>query len=99
MTGHVCNFAQLAGQVRLDNKTAGKYLAVFEQIFLLRRVAPWSTYRLARVVKTPRITSSTPACFAACWDCPKHRLAQERGPFGPALESYVYGEMLRRRKP
>jgi predicted AAA+ superfamily ATPase len=32
LSGQLCNFAQLAGQVGLDSKTAGKYLAVFEQM-------------------------------------------------------------------
>lgn len=95
MAGHLCNFAQLAGQVGLDSKTAGKYLAVFEQIFLLRRVAPWSTNRLARVVKTPKIHFIDSGLLCSLLGLSEASLAQERGPFGPVLESYVYGEMLK----
>lgn len=57
MSGQLCNFTEMGGQVGLDSKTAAKYLAIFERMFLLRRVAPWSADRLARIVKTPKAHS------------------------------------------
>lgn len=36
--GQICNYTQLGGQVGLDAKTAAKYIGVFEQMYLLRRV-------------------------------------------------------------
>ena len=95
MAGQLCNFAQLAGQVGLDSKTAGKYLAVFEQIFLLRRVAPWSANRLARVVKTPKIHFIDSGLLCSLLGLTEATLAQERGRFGQALETYVFGELLK----
>ena len=95
MAGQLCNFAQLAGQVGLDSKTAGKYLAVFEQMFLLRRVAPWSTNRLARVVKTPKIQFLDSGLLCSLLGLTEGSLVQERNRFGPVVESYVFGEMLK----
>ena len=95
MAGQLCNFAQLAGQVGLDSKTAGKYLAVFEQIFLLRRVAPWSVNRLGRIVKTPKIHFLDSGLLCSLSGLTEASLAHERGRFGHALESYVFGELLK----
>ena len=49
--GQMCNYTKLGGEVGLDAKTAAKYLAVFEQLYLLRRVDVWARNRLNRVVK------------------------------------------------
>ena len=33
----MCNYTQLGGQVGLDDKTASRYVGVFEQMYLLKR--------------------------------------------------------------
>lgn len=53
--GQMCNYAQLGGQVGLDGKTVSRYIAIFEQMFLLRRIDVWARNRLNRVVKTPKL--------------------------------------------
>ena len=53
VSGQMCNYTQLGGQVGLDHKTASRYISVFEQMFLLKRVDVWASNRLKRVVKTP----------------------------------------------
>ena len=95
MAGQLCNFAQLAGQVGLDNKTAGKYVAVFEQMFLLRRVAPWSANRLARIVKSPKVQFLDSGLLASLLGLGEASVAANRTAFGPLLESYVFGELLK----
>lgn len=95
MAGQICNLTQLAGQVGLDAKTAGKYVALFEQLFLLRRVAPWSTNRLARIVKSPKVQFLDAGLLASLIGLTEEKVTQDRGPFGPVLESYVYGEILK----
>ena len=55
VSGQMCNFTQLGGQVGLDHKTAAKYTSAFEQMYLLKRVEVWSGNRLSRLVKTPKL--------------------------------------------
>ncbi len=95
MAGQLCNFAQLAGQVGLDNKTAEKYLAVFEHMFLLRRVAPWSANGLARIVKSPKIHFIDAGLLGSLLGLSETLVGQDRTAFGHVLESYVYGELLK----
>ncbi|RQW76753.1 MAG: ATP-binding protein, partial [Methylococcus sp.] len=47
--GQMCNYTQLGGQVGLDGKTAARYVGVFEQMYLLKRVDVWARNRLNRV--------------------------------------------------
>eukprot|EP01034_Spumella_vulgaris_P028262 gene28262-35095_t len=36
--GQMCNYSQLGGQVGLDSKTAARYVGIFEQMYLLKRM-------------------------------------------------------------
>jgi predicted AAA+ superfamily ATPase len=95
MSGELCNFAALGGQVGLDAKTAGRYLTILERMFLLRRVEPWSVNRLSRIVKTPKIQFIDSGLLAALIGLTSADAAQDRRRFGHVLESYVYGELLK----
>jgi len=95
MAGQLCNFTQLGGQVGLDSKTANKYLAVFEQMFLLRRVEPWSNNRLSRIVKTPKMQFIDSGLLSTLVDLNEASAARDRALFGRVLENYVYSELLK----
>lgn len=95
MAGQLCNFTQLGGQVGLDSKTANKYLAVFEQMFLLRRVQPWSGNRLSRIVKTPKIQFIDSGLLSTLVELNEVTAARNRSLFGRVLESFVYSELLK----
>jgi len=91
----LCNFTQLGGQVGLDHKTAGKYLAVFEQMYLLRRVESWSGNRLSRIVKTPKFHFLDSGLLCALLNLTEATANRDRSLFGRALETFVYGELLK----
>lgn len=55
VSGQLCNYTQLGGQVGLDHKTVVRYMGVFEQMYLLKRVEVWAKNRLNRMVKTPKL--------------------------------------------
>ena len=95
MAGQLCNFTQLGGQVGLDSKTVDKYLAILEQMFLLRRVEPWSTNRLSRIVKTPKIQFIDSGLLGTLVDLTEASVARDRSQFGQVLETYVYSELLK----
>lgn len=95
MSGQLCNFAQLAGQIGLDNKTAEKYLGVFEQMFLLRRVRQWSGNGLSRIVKSPKLQFIDAGLLCSLIGVNEDLLLRQRQHIGAVLESYVYGELLK----
>jgi predicted AAA+ superfamily ATPase len=90
-TCQLCNYSQLGGQVGIDHKTASKYIAVFEQMYLMQRVSPWSGNRLSRLVKTPKLQFLDSGLLAVLLDFSDP--IRQRPLFGQVLESYVFAEL------
>lgn len=92
-SGQLLNLSQLGGQLGLDSKTVGRYTAVFEQLFLLQRLPPWSHHALQRLVKTPKLHFNDAGLLAAVSGLTAPMLAADRARFGPLLETFVFGEL------
>ncbi|MEK7344986.1 MAG: ATP-binding protein [Pseudomonadota bacterium] len=93
--GQMCNYTQLGGQVGLDGKTAAKYISVFEQMYLLRRVDVWARNRLNRVVKSPKLQFIDSGLLATLLDLTGDEVQQDRTRFGHVLETFVFSELLK----
>lgn len=93
--GQMCNYTQLGGQVGLDSKTTAKYIGVFEQMYLLKRVDVWANNRLNRVVKTPKLQFIDSGLLTTLIELTAEEVGQNRTRFGKVLESFVYGELLK----
>lgn len=94
-SGQLINFSAIGGQIALDDKTTKKYVAIFEQLFLVGRVAPWFRNRLKRLVKTPRLHFIDSGLLAAIRGVTSERIARDRTIFGPLLETFVFSEVLK----
>lgn len=93
--GQMCNYTQLGGQVGLDGKTAARYVGVFEQMYLLKRIDVWARNRLSRVVKTPKLQFMDAGLLSALLDLTAQEVHQDRLRFGNVLETFVFTELLK----
>lgn len=93
--GQMCNYTQLGGQVGLDGKTAAKYISVFEQMYLLRRVDVWARNRLNRVVKSPKLQFIDSGLLATLLDLTGDEVQKDKTRFGNVLETFVFSELLK----
>ena len=93
--GQMCNYSQLGGQLGLDGKTAARYINVFEQMYLLKRVDVWARNRLNRVVKTPKLQFIDSGLLATLLDLGAEEIDKDRTRFGNVLETFVFGELLK----
>ncbi len=93
--GQMCNSTQLGGQVGLDGKTVSRYVGVFEQMYLLKRIDVWARNRLNRVIKTPKLQFLDSGLLAALLDLTAEEAQQDRTRFGNVLETFVFGELLK----
>ena len=93
--GQLCNYSQLGGQVGLDGKTVSKYLSLFEQMYLLKRVDVWAHNRLNRVIKTPKLQFIDSGLLASVIDLSPEEVHRDRTRFGHVLETFVFGELLK----
>ena len=95
MAGQLCNYTQLGGQVGLDSKTAAKYMGVLEQMFLTKRIKPWTDNRLSRIVKTPKLQFIDSGLLTTLAGFSAISSPGDRTRFGHFLESFVFGELLK----
>lgn len=95
ISGQLCNYTQLGGQVGLDSKTASRYIGVFEQMYLLKRIEVWAKNRLSRVVKTPKMQFIDAGLLATLAAPSPDAIKQDRSRFGAILETFVFGELLK----
>jgi hypothetical protein len=95
MAGQLCNYTQLGGQVGLDGKTASRYIGIFEQMYLLKRVEVWARNRLSRLVKTPKIQFIDSGLLSTLLDITADVVQQNRNRFGLVLENFIYAEVLK----
>lgn len=93
--GQMCNYTQIGGQVGLDGKTVSRYVGVFEQMYLLKRVDVWARHRLNRVVKTAKLQFLDSGLLAALQDLGIEEAQQDRTRLGHVLETFVFGELLK----
>ena len=95
ISGQMCNYSRLGGQVGIDHKTAARYVGVFEQMYLLKRVEVWARNRLNRIVKTPKIQFLDSGLLSTLMGLTPATAKQDRSLFGHVLETFVYGELLK----
>jgi predicted AAA+ superfamily ATPase len=93
--GQMCNYAQLGAQLGLDGKTAARYIGVFEQMYLLKRLDVWARNHLSRVVKTPKLQLIDSGLLATLLDLGSEEIQQDRTRFGHVLETFVFAELLK----
>ena len=77
----------------LSHKTASRYIGILEQMFLLKRVEPWSTNRLHRIVKTPKMQFLDSGVLSTLTDLVPDEAKKYRGKFGNVLETFVFLEL------
>lgn len=95
VSGQMCNYSQLGGQVGLDSKTAARYTAIFEQLFLLKRTEAWSKNQLKRVVKTPKLHFIDTGVLATLQNLTTDAIMNDRCRLGCILESFVHSEIMK----
>ena len=89
-SGQVCNLTQLGGQLGIDQKTVSKYIGIFEQMYLLKKVNSWANNRLSRVLKAPKLQFIDSGLLAILADVSPAVIEQDRCRFGSILESFVF---------
>lgn len=95
MSGQLCNYSQLGGQLGLDSKTTARYVGILEQMFLLTRIEAWSRNRTARITKTAKLHFLDSGLLAALLGLAPSAGLRERNRYGHVLETFVLSELLK----
>ena len=94
-SGQLINYSNVGDSLDLSHVTTKKYAGVFENLFLIHNLQPWYTNKLKRLIKTPKLHFLDSGLLAALKDISPENLILERRLFGPLLESFVFGEILK----
>ena len=65
LNGQLVNASAMGARLKIDRKTALRYLGLAEQLFIVRSLPAWSSNALKRLVKAPKlhfIDSGTRRC-------------------------------------
>ncbi|WP_262711579.1 ATP-binding protein [Prosthecodimorpha hirschii] len=93
--GQLVNHASYGAALGLSSVTAQKYVGILERLFLVRSLVPWSSNRLSRLVKSPKLHFLDSGLLAALRGLDGDLIAANRTAFGAVLESFVYSEILK----
>ena len=93
--GQLVNHSSFGAALGLSSVTAQKYVAILERLFLVRTLQPWSTNRLSRLVKTPKLHFLDTGLLATLRDTDAEEIRSDRSRFGPILESFVVSEVFK----
>lgn len=94
-SGQLTNHSAVGAALNLNHVTTQRYTGVFEQLFLVRTLPPWSNNALSRLIKTPKLHFLDSGLLAALRNLTPERIAADRTPFGAVLESFVFAEVLK----
>jgi uncharacterized protein len=75
--------------------TAHRYLALLEEVFLIKRIPAWSRNLSQRAVRTPKVAFVDSGVAANLLGADARNLIRPAGQFGPLLEGFVLMELAR----
>lgn len=94
-SGQLVNYSGFGAPLGMNHVTVQKYVGVFENLFLLSTLPPWYSNTLKRLTRSPKLHFLDPGLLAALRGMTPDRIRRDRQPFGPLLETFVFGEILK----
>lgn len=93
--GQLLKVDGLASDLRLPTTTVERYITLFEEVFLLKRVPAWSASTTTRAVHTRKLLFVDTGLCAHLVGRTAKRLLKDDAAVGPLLENFVMGELAR----
>ncbi|MCL1800803.1 MAG: ATP-binding protein [Promicromonosporaceae bacterium] len=87
--------SKIAAELEIDSKTVRNYLSLLEEVFLVKRIPPWTRRISARSVQQPKVAFVDSGIAAAVLNQSVSQLRKPGAPLGPLLEGFVSMEIAR----
>lgn len=95
VSGSLLNYGGLSRDLGLPATTLRSHTDLLETLFLIRRVAPWHSNHLSRIVKSPKAYVSDTGLLAHLLGVDERGLTHDHTAMGRLLETFVVMELLR----
>jgi len=94
-SGSLLSTATLSNELALAVSTVKRYVALLEEVFLIKRIPAWSRNVSSRATTTPKVAFVDSGIAAHQVGADARSLLRPTGPFGPLLEGFVLMELAR----
>jgi uncharacterized protein len=94
-SGQLLVVQALGRDLGLPGTTTARFLALLEEVFLIKRIPAWSKNVSNRAVHTPKVAFVDSGVAANLLGVDAHSLLRPGSPFGPLLEGFVLMELAR----
>ncbi|TQL66358.1 hypothetical protein FB381_0211 [Nocardioides albertanoniae] len=94
-SGQLLQPAKLAALLQISRSTVEHYLALMEEVFLIRQIPAWARNTTTRTVRTPKVALVDSGVAAAVLRQNPDALARQDGELGGLLEGFVAMELAR----
>ncbi|OIN82572.1 ATP-binding protein [Mycobacterium malmoense] len=94
-SGQLLSIATLSNELGLGATTVKKYVALLEEVFLVKRIPAWSRNISSRATTTPKLAFVDSGIAAHQIGADTRSILRPTGQFGPLLEGFVLMELAR----
>jgi predicted AAA+ superfamily ATPase len=94
-SGALASFHGMGVELGLDKNTVAAHTKILEDLFLVRRLAPWHVNLGSRQIKSPKLYIADSGLLACLIGANEQRIVQDGAVAGALLESFVAMELLR----
>jgi predicted AAA+ superfamily ATPase len=95
VSGSLLNYGGLSRDLGIAVTTLRAHTDLLETLFLIRRVPPWHSNRLSRIVKSPKAYVSDTGLLAHLLGVDERGLEHDHAAMGQLLETFVVMELVR----
>ena len=95
LSGQLLNLSRLASPLGVDSKTVDRWLTLFEQLFLVRRLRAWHRSDSKRLIRAPKLQFVDSGLLAALKRTDQAEIVRDRGRLGTLLECFVHSELAK----
>ncbi len=94
-SAQLVNHSGFGAPLGMNHVTARKYVGILESLFLVHTLPPRYANTLKRSTKSPKLHFLDAGLLAALRGISPDRVRRDRKVFGPLLETFVLGELLK----
>lgn len=94
-SGQLLSIATLSNELGLGATTVKKYVALLEEVFLIKRIPAWSRNISTRATAAPKLAFVDSGMAAHQIGADARSILRPTGQFGPLLEGFVLMELAR----
>ena len=85
----------IAHGLAISKNTVERYIALFEEVFLVKRIPAWTNAATTRATRQRKLVFVDSGMCAHLAGLSAERLQRDRARGGPLIESFVIGEIMR----